>query len=395
MILNKKLAACLLSATFYLLLIIQFFACQVNSTEDQGTGWLAPDETNGNKSPFTINDEVEVRGGKLYDQYCRTCHGETGQGDGAAGSGLNPKPANFHRKKIQSQSDGALFYKISTGRGPMPTFKNSLTEEQRWQLVAYIRKLPNIKDVLKPPMALRPDIKVEHVMEVDSQAVRILHHPSTGDLWYATFNGNVFQLEDLKSAHPKAKKILSTFQHGIERLQGAVFLKNSLFLCGNVSTNDNKSTKGRMVRFDFLPSQPPKMTVVFNTVDYGANKTIFDHGWNALAISPDEKFIYANSGARTDHGEVQDNGGLYPDARDNNLTSKIFRFPINAHDLLLPDDGPNWSPTGICMPKEYVMPMTLHLTRTGIFLLFPILLTMIIPRTCSGSDKIIIMDFPG
>jgi glucose/arabinose dehydrogenase len=80
------------------------------------------------------------------------------------------------------------------------------------------------------------------------------------------------------------------------------------------------------------------MSVVFNTVEYGANKTIFDHGWNAMVLSPDKKYIYVNSGARTDHGEVQDNGGLYPNARDNALTSKIFRFPVDAKNLLLPDD---------------------------------------------------------
>jgi glucose/arabinose dehydrogenase len=74
-------------------------------------------------------------------------------------------------------------------------------------------------------------------------------------------------------------------------------------------------------------------------VEYGANKTIFDHGWNALEISPDEKYIYVNSGARTDHGEVQDNGGLYPNARDNALTSNIFRFPVDAENLLLTTDS--------------------------------------------------------
>jgi hypothetical protein len=80
------------------------------------------------------------------------------------------------------------------------------------------------------------------------------------------------------------------------------------------------------------------MSVVFNTVEYGANKTIYDHGWNAMVISPDNKYIYVNSGARTDHGEIQDNGGAYPKARDNALTSKIFRFPVDAKDLVLPDD---------------------------------------------------------
>jgi len=338
MIVNKKLIAFLLPATFYSLLTLPFTACNTSTSDVKGTGWKAPDETNEKNSPVPVSAEVEAKGGKLYDQYCRTCHGETGLGDGAAGSGLDPKPANFHRGSVQGQSDGTLFYKISTGRGPMPSFKNSLSEEQRWQLVAYIRKLPTVKGALKPPVALRPDIKVEHVMEVDSMAVRILQHPVTGDLWYTTFNGNVFRIKDLQGGLPKSERIFSVADHGIPRLQGAVFLKNSLFLCGNVSTSDNKSTRGRMVRYDLQPGQPPKMTVVFNTVDYGANKTIFDHGWNALAVSPDEKYIFANSGARTDHGEVQDNGGLYPGARDNNLTSKIFRVPTDAHDLILPDD---------------------------------------------------------
>ena len=93
-----------------------------------------------------------------------------------------------------------------------------------------------------------------------------------------------------------------------------------------------------MVRFDIDTAGAKNMTVVFTTVMYGSNKTIYDHGWNALAISPDQKYIYVNSGARTDHGEVQDNGGLYPGARDNALTSKIFRFPVEAKDLHLTDD---------------------------------------------------------
>lgn len=333
---NKKPAAFLLISGFFLFVISEFAAC--HSSQQKGANWEAPDEANAQNSPFPITADVELKGGKLYSLYCRTCHGENGLGDGAAGSGLDPKPANFHRKKVQSQSNGAIFYKLSTGRGAMPAFKNSLSEEQRWQLVSYIRKLPNIKGVVKPPVALRPDIKVEHVMDVDSLAVRILRNPVTGDLWYTTFDGNVFRIKDLKNGQPKAEKIFSAKDHGIARLQGAAFLKNSLFLCGNVSTNNNKSTKGRMVRYDLQPSATPQMTVVFNTVDYGSNKTIFDHGWNALEISPDGKYIYANSGARTDHGEVQDNGGLYPGARDNSLTSKIFRFPADAKDLLLTDD---------------------------------------------------------
>ncbi|HLU90346.1 MAG TPA: hypothetical protein VKZ51_10975, partial [Cyclobacteriaceae bacterium] len=113
---------------------------------------------------------------------------------------------------------------------------------------------------------------------------------------------------------------------------------NSLFLCGNISVNNNKGTKGRMVRIDLDGSGGHQLVEVFNTVEYGTNKTTFDHGWNALEISPDKEHIYVNTGSRTDHGEVQDNDGAYPLARDNALTAKIFRFPIKAENLLLPND---------------------------------------------------------
>jgi glucose/arabinose dehydrogenase len=174
-------------------------------------------------------------------------------------------------------------------------------------------------------------------MAVDSLAVRILRNPVTGNLWYTTFNGNVFEIKNLDSIQPVSEKRFSAVDHGIPRLQGALFLKNTLYLCGNVDSNSHNSTHGRLVCYN-LDSFSKSPAVVFNTVEYGANKTIFDHGWNALEGSPDGKYIYVNSGARTDHGEVQDDGGLYPNARDNSLTAKIFRFPADARNLYLTDD---------------------------------------------------------
>jgi glucose/arabinose dehydrogenase len=188
------------------------------------------------------------------------------------------------------------------------------------------------------PVALHPAIKVEHVMEVGPQAVRILYKPNSGDFYYTTFDGDVFQIKDIGGGKPAYEKIFSAQDHGITRLQGAAFLGNTLFLAGNISVNDNKGTKGRMVRYELAPSGNHKMTEVFNTVEIGSTKTTFDHGFNGVAISPDGKYIYVNSGARTDHGEVQDNGGDYPNSRDEALTARIFRFPIDAQDLLLPND---------------------------------------------------------
>src|SRR5690606_38882280 len=187
------------------------------------------------------------------------------------------------------------------------------------------------------PVALRPDIKIEHVMDIGPLGVRLLRNEVTGDFWYTTFDGDVFRITNFDTPNAKREKVFSAEDHAITRLQGAAFLGNTLFLCGNISVNDGKGTKGRMVRYN-LDEANPKLVEVFNTVEYGTNATTFDHGWNALEIGPDKKYIYVNTGARTDHGEVQDNRGAYPNARDNALTAKVVRFPVDAENLLLEDD---------------------------------------------------------
>lgn len=191
---------------------------------------------------------------------------------------------------------------------------------------------------LVPPVALRPDIKVEHVMAVAPKSVRILYDESTKAVYFTCYDGEVYRIKNIHAENPLAEKILSVDDHGIPRLQGAAIYKNTLFLTGNTKVNNGLGNKGRMVRYDLKPNQKPVMSVVFNTVEYGTNRTVFDHGWNALEISPDGKYIFVNSGARTDHGEVQDNNGAWPNARNGALTSKVFRFPIDSKDLLLPDD---------------------------------------------------------
>lgn len=191
---------------------------------------------------------------------------------------------------------------------------------------------------LVPPKSLHPGVKVEHVMSVGAKAVRILYDESTGNAFFTCYDGEVYQINDLRGKQPTATKILSVEDHGIPRLQGGAIYKNTLFLTGNTKVNNGLGNKGRMVRYDLRPTGKPVMSVVFNTVEYGTNRTIFDHGWNALEISPDGKYIFVNSGARTDHGEVQDNNGAWANARNGALTSKIFRFPFDSKELLLPDD---------------------------------------------------------
>jgi len=101
--------------------------------------WKAPASVDNLKNPIMGDIKAIDKGKKLYKQMCAICHGDKGKGDGIAGASLNPRPANFAIYDIQSQSDGAIYWKITEGRAPMASYKDILKEEQRWQLVNYIR----------------------------------------------------------------------------------------------------------------------------------------------------------------------------------------------------------------------------------------------------------------
>ncbi|MFY0654354.1 MAG: cytochrome c [Cyclobacteriaceae bacterium] len=108
-------------------------------SRQSGSDWIAPKEAANLKNPLSINENVIKEGKKMFTKMCAICHGAKGKGDGVAGAALNPKPTNLTTAKVQDQKDGELFWKITEGRSPMASYKTILTEDQRWQLVSYMR----------------------------------------------------------------------------------------------------------------------------------------------------------------------------------------------------------------------------------------------------------------
>jgi len=104
--------------------------------------WAIPEYTKGLKNPFAGNTAATAEGKVIYGQMCVLCHGITGEGNGEAGLSLEKKPANFLAlKNLASETDGEIFWKITMGKPPMSSYDELLTEDQRWQLVNYIREL--------------------------------------------------------------------------------------------------------------------------------------------------------------------------------------------------------------------------------------------------------------
>lgn len=111
----------------------------------QDQTWSAPKSADELTNPYKDNASATAEGKKIYTQMCAFCHGATGKGNGAAGLTLEPKPADFLSIRVTNESDGAIFWKMTEGKAPMASYKELLSEEQRWKLVNYIRKLETKK----------------------------------------------------------------------------------------------------------------------------------------------------------------------------------------------------------------------------------------------------------
>jgi mono/diheme cytochrome c family protein len=104
--------------------------------------WPVPDKSAKTPNPVKSNSESIAAGKALWNLHCSSCHGKKGLGDGSKAAQLKTTPQDMSKGDFQAQSDGALFYKISEGRGDMPSFKKKIPDpEDMWSLVNFVRTL--------------------------------------------------------------------------------------------------------------------------------------------------------------------------------------------------------------------------------------------------------------
>ena len=112
-----------------------------NAVSSEAAEWIVPEEAVNLENPYPEALETVKQGETLFTRQCVACHGSSGKGDGPAGKYLGRPLPDFTTAAIHEQTDGELYWKISIGRAPMPTFKEILSDEQRWQIVDYLRTL--------------------------------------------------------------------------------------------------------------------------------------------------------------------------------------------------------------------------------------------------------------
>jgi len=98
----------------------------------------------GPTNPIAPNTDSVNAGHALFVANCVPCHGLTGKGDGPVGLTLNPRPADLTLHAVPGvHTDGALWNWITNGYpgSVMPAFKSVLSDNDRWNLVNYVRTL--------------------------------------------------------------------------------------------------------------------------------------------------------------------------------------------------------------------------------------------------------------
>jgi mono/diheme cytochrome c family protein len=114
------------------------------AAQQDTAGWTIPPNAAEEKNPLTVNEAVLANGRKFFAAKCQRCHGPAAKGDGPD---ADPK----HRGHMDLTSaanaarnpDGYVFHKIWNGRSNprMPAFKEELSREQVWAVVAYVQSL--------------------------------------------------------------------------------------------------------------------------------------------------------------------------------------------------------------------------------------------------------------
>jgi mono/diheme cytochrome c family protein len=123
----------------------------------QESDWIAPPREARKPNPLPDDQATIDKGRAVFMAQCVSCHGETGVGNGPGAKDLPKHPGDLTSRKIQEQSDGSIFWKVSTGRAPMTAFAGTLSAEERWQVVRFVRTFGKASDPISYPTLDAPE----------------------------------------------------------------------------------------------------------------------------------------------------------------------------------------------------------------------------------------------
>ncbi len=195
------------------------------------------------------------------------------------------------------------------------------------------------------PQALKPGIQIQRLLTVQNGAIRLVMDSVENNILYATTNGNIYKVISPSGSAAYDSLIFSTTDHGVQYIQGMDIHDSTLYISGNNDSNTPLTTgiivRGKLSTGGTRVWSQVMITDPYETGDY------FDHLFSGMIVSPQGDSIFICSGARGDHGEVQDRYGLYPDLRNLPLTTNIYIVPTNDPSVIVLKNDSVWHDTSV------------------------------------------------
>jgi mono/diheme cytochrome c family protein len=141
--------------------------------------WVVPADQKDLENPQSYNLANVKKGKELFIKNCKSCHGDPGKNNVLP---LVPPPVDIASERMQKNTEGEIFYKITNGRGAMPQFKATISDDDRWRLVNYIS---NFNPQKQPLLVAAAAVKAKLLASVNEQEKKV-------EVFAEYFNNGVF-----------------------------------------------------------------------------------------------------------------------------------------------------------------------------------------------------------
>ncbi|BAX79602.1 c-type cytochrome [Labilibaculum antarcticum] len=157
-----KIIACLF-------LVFTFTTAVVKAEE-----WSVPASAKKKQNPYEASTKNISSGKKIYNINCKSCHGDATLGNMLP---LQPvAPSDLGSQAFLIQTDGEIYYKVNKGNGAMPTFEKTLSDEDKWMVITYLRSFDqNKKASKKIAEVINPEVNdVRILLDINKEDKRII-----------------------------------------------------------------------------------------------------------------------------------------------------------------------------------------------------------------------------
>lgn len=187
--------------------------------------------------------------------------------------------------------------------------------------------------------SLHEDVFVEHLLELNlEEPIRLVHDPVTNNILFNLKNGDIYSVDPNNIMEPAL--LHTSEEHGLsDYVVNMLMAGNDILLASTTTSNlINTST---IIRGVYQDNGTRIWETIMITEPY-AQPNSFNHRLTGIALSPNGNNLFFCIGSRTDHGEIQDKNGNYPELREDDLTTNIYKIALNQEEPLILQNDKTW-----------------------------------------------------